>query len=507
VYFERLGWVRFDPTPNAPRQAADERLGENTPSYRVQLNQTAVPGETVTATVTTGGVPASYVAVTVNGDRVGTTGADGRVTFTVPYAETLNVTVQPREGSPGDGSELVGGGNVSGFGAASLATPEDGSDDGTNGTTQEFQVNTNVRFQFDGDAEPGAELPARVTIAGKSFEGATVSVAGERQGRTDDDGRLTLQIPEDASGVVHLTVSRDDLTKTTTYPVDDLSVAVSPSLVAPFPTTDATARVTAGGEAVSDAVVHLNGQRVGTTDANGRVQFEIPLSRVPAVSVSAGDKRAVTYVDGVLPTLLAAILAVLAALGGVALAAQRRGITLDDVVSAVRTVVNGAVSTMVEAVVGVADALDELATEFRAAADDGWRGVLSWLASLPGRASAPDVGAWVARVLAAIRAGGNDGAATASVAGDERGEDAAVSRLQSVYQRFAALVGVDRWETKTPGEVARRAVRAGFPRGPVYALTNAFRDAAYGGRPADSRLDRARDALSSLRSDEEGEDQ
>jgi len=71
-----------------------------------------------------------------------------------------------------------------------------------------------------------------------------------------------------------------------------------------------------------------------------------------------------------------------------------------------------------------------------------------------------------------------------------------------------ALVGVERRETKTPGEVARRAVRAGFPREPVYALTNAFRDAAYGGRAAGSRLDRARDALASLRDDdEEGEDQ
>jgi len=506
VYFERYGWVRFDPTPSAPRQSADERLGENSPSFRVQLNQSAVPGDRVTASVTTAGVPASNVAVSVNGEHVGTTDPDGEVEFTVPYAESIEVTVEPRENdSLGTEVGTLESASAGGFGAATFARQDDG--DGTNGTTQRFDVNTNVRFQFDGEVEPGAELPLQVTIAGKQFENAAVSVAGERQGTTGTDGRVTVQIPEEASGVVELTATRDGVTKTTTYPVDDLSVAVSPSLLAPFPTTEATAHVTAGGEAVSDAVVQLNGRTIGTTDTEGRVQFEIPLSRVPAVTASAGDEFVTTYVDGVLPTLAVAVLAALAALGGVALTARRHGVTLDSLVDALVHVVSEAVSTMVGALVGVVDAVEELTAEFREAAEDGWRGVLAWLASLPGRLSAPNVGAWVSGVVAAARAGREEAQGAPGADGAETDREAA-GRLQSVWRRFVALVGVERRETKTPGEVARRAVRAGFPREPVYALTNAFRDAAYGGRAAGSRLDRARDALASLRDDdEEGEDQ
>jgi len=455
--------------------------------------------------VTTAGVPASNVAVSVNGEHVGTTDPDGEVEFTVPYAESIEVTVEPRENdSLGTEVGTLESASAGGFGAATFARQDDG--DGTNGTTQRFDVNTNVRFQFDGEVEPGAELPLQVTIAGKQFENAAVSVAGERQGTTGTDGRVTVQIPEEASGVVELTATRDGVTKTTTYPVDDLSVAVSPSLLAPFPTTEATAHVTAGGEAVSDAVVQLNGRTIGTTDTEGRVQFEIPLSRVPAVTASAGDEFVTTYVDGVLPTLAVAVLAALAALGGVALTARRHGVTLDSLVDALVHVVSEAVSTMVGALVGVVDAVEELTAEFREAAEDGWRGVQRGLRPYLG-ASAPltwGMGLRRRRGRPCRTRGGSRSARGGRCGDRPRGRGPPAVGL-------AALRGACR--RRTPGdEDPRRGGPAssprGFPREPVYALTNAFRDAAYGGRAAGSRLDRARDALASLRDDdEEGEDQ
>ncbi|MXR21644.1 transglutaminase-like domain-containing protein [Halobacterium bonnevillei] len=95
VYFEDVGWVRFDPTPSDARSDVRSDLHENDPDFRVALNQSAVPGEDVTANVTTAGLPARGVTVVVNGDSVGSTNAAGEVTFTVPYTETLNVTVLP----------------------------------------------------------------------------------------------------------------------------------------------------------------------------------------------------------------------------------------------------------------------------------------------------------------------------------------------------------------------------------------------------------------------------
>jgi transglutaminase-like putative cysteine protease len=547
VYFEDVGWVRFDPTPSDARSDAREDLHADDPDFRVSLNQSAVPGEDVLANVTTAGLPARGVTVLVNGDSVGTTNAAGEVTFTVPYAEEMNVTVVPasdsdtvalsRENASSASPAVTSGPTASGVPESSAAygvpppafdiagdTESDAafvqqSDDENNtaqqsgdenNTTQQFDVRSDVRFSFDGDVEPGAERTLSVTVAGKPFADASVSIAGIDQGHTDGNGTIAVQIPADASGVIDVTATREALSETTTYPVDDLSVAVSPSLLAPLPGFDATAHVTAGGEPVADATVRVAGERIGTTDDDGTVRFEMPLARVPAVTADASGKQATTHVGWVLPSAAIAVLLVLAALAGLVTTARRRGVTLDAITAAVVTLANEAVAALVRALVGVADALDELATEFRAAAADGWRGVLAWLASLPGRLRLPRVSAVVASAVAAGRAAtADDSTAEPVPSGQTAAEDSDPGRLRAVWQRFVGVVGVDRWETRTPGEVAREAVRRGFPERPVYGLTNAFRDAAYGDRSASSRLQSARRALASLRgtdsTDEGGE--
>lgn len=537
VYFEDVGWVRFDPTPSDARSDARSDLHDNDPDFRVSLNRSAVPGEDVTANVTTAGLPARDVTVVVNGDSVGSTNAAGEVAFTVPYTEELNVTVLPTndtataaltpESASADGSGVRSDPIATGvpessaaygvpppaFGVAGAtgggASFAQQSDD-ENGTTQQFDVRSDVRFSFDGDVEPGVERTLSVTVAGKPFADAAVSIAGVDQGRTDENGTIAVRIPADASGVIDVTATRADLSETTTYPVDDLSVSVSPSLLAPLPGVDATAHVTAGGEPIADAAVSVAGDHIGTTDADGTVRFEMPLARVPAVAAEASGKQAATHVGWVLPSAAIVVLLVLAALGGLVTAARRRGVTLDAILAGVVALANEAVAALVRALVGVADALDELATEFRAAAEDGWRGVLAWLASLPGRLRLPRVSAVVASAVAAARsATAADSTPEPVPSGQTAAADSDSGRLRGVWQRFVGVVGVERWETKTPGEVAREAVRRGFPERPVYAVTNAFRDAAYGGRSASSRLERARRALASLRgtdsTDEGGE--
>lgn len=505
VYFEDVGWVRFDPTPGDARESARDALHADERDFDVSLNRTAVPGERVTATVTTAGLPARGVALVVNGDRVGQTDANGTVAFTVPYAEELRVEVSTTVNLTASSSSLAPAG-VGGDRAYSVASPAVAQQDDGNDSAQTFDVNADVRFALDGDVEPGTERTLTVTVAGRPFPNAAVSVAGVEQGQTDDEGRITVQIPEDASGVIDVTASRDDLSETTTYPVDALSVAVSPSLVAPVPGTTATAHVTSGGEPVSGAAVTVAGKSVGTTDADGVVSFEIPLTRTPAVVATASEKTTTTYLGWVLPTAAVAVLVALGALAGAVLSAQRRGITPRTVASTLVAVARGAVSYAVGALVGLAGALGDLAAELRTAAADGWRGVLAWVTSLPGRVVLPDVRGWLAGVAATVsRATGRE--SEQSEQGAESSVDATDGRLQTVWQRFVAVVGVDRWETKTPAEVAREAIARGFPKKPVYALTAAFRDAAYGGRSDASRLERAEEALDSVRENdpEEGE--
>jgi transglutaminase-like putative cysteine protease len=519
VYFEDVGWVRFDPTPGGPRQAADDRLRGNS-TYNVRLNQTATPGQDVTATVTTAGSSVSGVGVTVNGERVGVTDESGEVTFTVPYAEELDVELQRVDtiettdvetNAVSSVEEPVAieraNGVLSGdAGVANVPPPRFAQDDGDgNESAHTFPVNADVRFQFQGDVEPGTTVTMQAFVGDQRFPDASIRVAGEHVGRTDERGLVDVPVPEDAEGVIEITASRGDITRTATYPVDGLAVSVSPSLVAPVPWTEATAQVTSGGEAVTDSVVELDGEVVGRTDENGNVQFEIPTSRVPAVSASANEKHAVTYVDGVLPTLAVIVLAALGSLAGVAITARRRGVTARGVASMLVRALNEAAALAIRTVVGFADALDELAAEFREATRDGWRGVLEWLVSLPGRIHPPNVRAWLAAALAAVRTERPD-STTATWGSERNASSGPAGRLQSVWLRFISLVGVERWETKTPGEVARRAVRSGFPRRPVYALTNAFRDAAYGGRSEGENAERARSALDELDGPDEASD-
>ena len=75
----------------------------------------------------------------------------------------------------------------------------------------------------------------------------------------------------------------------------------------------------------------------------------------------------------------------------------------------------------------------------------------------------------------------------------------------SVYEAWAALtaeVSPPQLAVRTPGEVARAAVAAGYPADAVRRLTRAFREVRYGGRPDEGRLDGARDALARIRGEE-----
>jgi len=496
VFFEDYGWVRFDPTPAAPRQQADSELAAGSESFQVRVSGAMVPGQTVDATVTSAGTTVSGAAVSVNGDFVGVTDERGEVSFVVPYAESATVAVEPADGNRSVGTADAAGG----YGLAALASQEQSGDDAGGGrndsTSQQFEVQTDVAVDFDEPPQPGATLDARVTVGGQPFPDAAVSLDGVEQGRTDEDGELAVTIPENAAGVVDVTASRDDLTKTVSYPLDDLQVAVSPDLVAPLPTTGATVTVTSGGEPVVGAPVLVNDRPVGVTGEDGTVATTIPLDRAPSVTAAASGKTATTHVDWVLPSLALALLAASGAVAGLALAARNRGLTLARVAAAVRYAAREAVAAFVDAVSELGDALDDLAAEFREAAADGWREALAWLAGLPGRLRLPDVAGFVGRVAAAARAGSR--AATDQQSGDEP-----TGTLQALWARFVALVGVENWRTKTPVEVARAAVDAGFPRKPVTRVASSFRDAAYGGRDAEPAVEEATDALDDL--DGEGE--
>jgi len=55
--------------------------------------------------------------------------------------------------------------------------------------------------------------------------------------------------------------------------------------------------------------------------------------------------------------------------------------------------------------------------------------------------------------------------------------------IRALWRNFARRVVPDRYSQRTPGEVSRRAIDAGFLRESVVELTSVFRDVEYGGEP------------------------
>src|SRR6056297_2917812 len=90
VYFEGVGWVRFDPTP-----AGALPVDSPQPPYDISLNRSAVVGASVSVSVEKNDSAVVGVPVYVNDERVGWTDASGEVTTTLPYAEEVTITARP----------------------------------------------------------------------------------------------------------------------------------------------------------------------------------------------------------------------------------------------------------------------------------------------------------------------------------------------------------------------------------------------------------------------------
>ncbi|NHN48298.1 DUF4129 domain-containing protein [Halostella sp. JP-L12] len=519
VYFEGVGWVKFDPTPAADRQTAEQQaLEEQTnesetyahevqtgpnetfdpgndsisnagPPYDVEVSPDPAPGREVTVTVTKADTPVEGVVVSFDGERVGVTDENGEVTGTVPYEETFEVSVRPRANESADGFA---------FGAP----PAQAADN----ETRTYEVDTNVSVEVAGTPTPGATVDLLATAGGEPMRNATVRVDGDRVGETDEDGVITVTVPEDTGDEMRVAVERGSVDGEAIVELGELDVRVDGLAVAGRP---ATVVVTVGDEPVPNASVAVNGEAVGRADANGELTASLPLSNEATLVASVDGRETETALDWLLVPLAGGVAVAVGALAGVAALARRRDVTLADVRVRLRWLAGAAVGGLL----ALSDGLDEAARlARRALARFDW--VPERLRTLAARVAAVNA---VSTAVAAVRrvlqlfgvgAGGRAaGEAAANGRGDDRvratTDEPATEEQRSLrrfWRQFVRIVSPGDWRTRTPGEVARAAVRKGFPDGPVYRLTEAFRRSEYGEDPPDEeRLSTARRALDRLR--------
>ncbi len=139
------------------------------------------PGENVTALVTFQGNPVEGALVKVEDVGAFITDDDGRISFTVPFDDELEIEVKKGELKGELDIEL-----------------EQESQESQRETELQEEPGDELSLEIEGDVAPGEIVILLVTFAGEPVAGAEVEVNDEEIGSTGGDGTISFTIPEDA---------------------------------------------------------------------------------------------------------------------------------------------------------------------------------------------------------------------------------------------------------------------------------------------------------------------
>lgn len=207
-------------------------------------------------------------------------------------------------------AQLFGGGGADG-GSASPGTPSDPASTVESAGGQCVEAPP-YEVCFPDAPVPGEETRLLVLRDGEPAEGVVVTFEGEAVGRTDTEGTVTATVPyvrrlsvgvrAPANAVRPVADRRYSLTQpdggNASLPVDAslrLDVAGDPA-----PGETAAVRVTLGDRPVADALVTVDGERVGRTDERGRLPVPFPVAESATLRAERGDfaaERTVTLAD------------------------------------------------------------------------------------------------------------------------------------------------------------------------------------------------------------------
>ena len=203
----------------------DEKREEEVFQRNVDVSAVLADGTvTVTAAYNGSGIPDATVSA--NGERVGTTDAGGNLSFALP-ADAEELDLELTKGSFETESEYA-------VRNGSLAPPEGDDeredrageqDDTTDDSVTEDEATDdgeteNLELAVDGgDPGPGETVSLRVFADGDPAADTTVLVNDERVGTTDDDGRVTVTLPD--ADDVEVTAETDDARAELAFEFDD----------------------------------------------------------------------------------------------------------------------------------------------------------------------------------------------------------------------------------------------------------------------------------------------
>ncbi|WP_197409730.1 DUF4129 domain-containing protein [Haloferax profundi] len=246
------------------------------PEYDIELNRSQlIPGTAVSVTVTVNGNPESGVGVWFNDKKIGTTTSEGTVVGTVPFTQTLNVSVggeaEPKPSLPPLNKQSSSIRFSLRPVLPSELNPSMGGQQASTQGTANYTVETNATLTVIGTPIPGEPVQLRATIGEYPLRGATVRSSESKVGTTNETGNLTVTLPSEQFSEKYR-VSRGDVSAQATVSlVTDLDIELTSK---PIPGKKTTVIVTAQNEAVPNATVTVGNQTA--TAADGRTTITLP---------------------------------------------------------------------------------------------------------------------------------------------------------------------------------------------------------------------------------------
>ena len=173
---EREGELELSLEGEREEAAEDEREESDDLSVTVVSGDPA-PNATVTIEATQNGGPVANASVTVNDERVGQTNGNGQLTVTLPDEDEVEIEVES-----GDSE-----------GELEFEFEDDAQDDEAE-SDENDELSVTV---VSGDPAPNETVTIEVTQSDEPVANASVTVNDERVGQTDENGQLTVTLPDD----------------------------------------------------------------------------------------------------------------------------------------------------------------------------------------------------------------------------------------------------------------------------------------------------------------------
>jgi len=242
VYFEDIGWVRFDPTPGSARLDAEAQAYAQASSG----GSGGSGGESGSVGSTPGGSAGSGSA----------SGADGTVTAAGSSTQSSDAASEYRHREVGSPGETMGSAGTSGSGSEQTT---DGDSESTDGSQDGQSSRSDDRSSSE---ESGSD--------------------GQSSEESGSDG----QSPEE-SGSDHETPEPDDEDQSENGAIPPLGTELNRTELVPG--TDVQVTVTRAGEPVEGVTVRFNGDAVGDTAPDGTVVGTVPYAEALNVTVATGQ--------------------------------------------------------------------------------------------------------------------------------------------------------------------------------------------------------------------------